>query len=206
MGQNNSRSYNDSNFIPAERLFKLSYTLYKTLDKPVEKSGDKPVDISRFFEEYHHTIGILMQFLYFLTKESGYTLKPTRFEWGYMSIEGILHQINLKGFPVINNDFIKDIKLTKNCYKPDLNVIYSFLSRGKPLLAMVLLEPVFIMECLKLSSENLKDIATDAVIIVGYDTHHFYIKTNWFEFIVKVENRFIDNFKELWDVSLQTLF
>ena len=205
MGQKYSTTYNDANFIPAERLFKLSYTLSKTLktfksqDHNVEK-----VDISRVFEKYHHTIGVFMQFLYFLTKTSGYTLKPTRFEWGYMSIEGILHQINMNGFPVINNDYIKDIKVIKDCYKPDLNVIYYFLSRGRPLLAMVILEPVFITECLKLSSENLKDIATDAVIIVGYDDISFSIKTNWFDFIVNVENKFIDNFKELWDVSLKT--
>jgi hypothetical protein len=117
-----------------------------------------------------------------------------------------LHQINTKGFPVINNEFIKDIKLTRQCYKPDLNVIYSFLNQGKALLAMVILEPQFITECLKLSSENLKDIATDAVIVVGYDRLNFYIKTNWFDFVVKVENRFIDNFKEFWNVSIQTPF
>jgi len=212
MGQNNSRTYNDSNFIPSERLFKLSYTVSKKFNLTLSEYHNTSVNISKVFDYYndfrgknYNKMSVFMQFLYFLTRNIGYTLKPTNIEWGYMSIEGILHQINLKGFPAINNEFIKDIKIVKCCYKPDLNAIYYFLNKGEPLLAMVMLDLEFVTECLKISIETINDIGTDAVIIVGYDPDNFYIKTNWFDFDIKVENRFIDNIKELWNVKMQNL-
>jgi hypothetical protein len=200
MGQNSSKTFNDEHFIPSERLFKLSYTVYKSISNgPLETSS---VNLSNLLDEYHNNIGVFMQFFYQKFKFNGYNLKPINFNFGYRSIHDIIMDISNNGFPVSNNEFFKDIKIIKSCYKPSLDTIYNFLNQGKLLLAMIILDTDFITDSLKLSHENLKDIATDAVVIVGYDQFNFYIKTNWFKFIVKVENKFINNIKEIWDIDI----
>jgi len=202
MGQNSSKTFNDEHFIPSERLFKLSYTVYKSTSK--YDNEVQTVNLSNLLDEYHNNsnIGVFMQFFYQKFKFNGYNLKPINFDFGYRSIHDIIMDISNNGFPVSNNEFFKDIKIIKSCYKPSLDTIYNFLNQGKLLLAMIILDTDFITECLKLTQENLKDIATDAVVIVGYDKFNFYIKTNWFKFIVKVENKYINNIKEIWDIDI----
>jgi len=201
MGQTPSKTFNDEHFIPTERLFKLSYTT-KTPSKIVTEKLEA-INLSVLLEEYPNNICVFMQFLYQKIKFNGYNLKSINIDFSNSSIMTILKDLNENGFPVINGQ-IKDVKIIKNCYESNLNNIYYFLNQGTILLAMIILDSEFITQSLKLSEENLKDIATDAVIIVGYDADNFYIKTNWFKFIVKVENKFIINIKEIWDIDILT--
>jgi len=201
MGQNSSKTYNDEHFIPAERLFKLSYTV-KTPQRNVCNIV-QTVNLSLLLNEYTN-IGVFMQFLYQKLKYAGYnSLKPINVDFGYTSIQSILQDLNENGIPV-GNGVIKDVKIIKNCYEPNFNNICYFLNKGRLLLAMIILDTEFITESLKLTENNLKEVATDAVVIVGYDEFNFYIKTNWFKFIVKVENKFINNIKEIWDIDILT--
>lgn len=204
MGAQPSKTYNDEHFIPSQRLFKLSYTVCKSV-KSKQTQLDS-IDLRRLLENWTTPqLNVFMQFLYQKLKFNGYTLKPMNIDFPYTSIDKILSEINQTGFPVINNDFIRDIKFVKSCYIPNLNTIRYFLSEGRLLLAMIILDDEFISQALKLSVENLKDIATDAVVIVGYDQENIFIKTNWFKFIVTIENRFIDNnIKEIWDIDVLT--
>jgi hypothetical protein len=201
MGQQNSKK--SSNLVPTEKLFKLSYTVFN--NKKIEKQVDvKEIDLSHLLINYNSNINVVMQFLYQKLKFNGYNdLNYINVDFGYLSIDTILTDINKLGFPISNNETIKDISFIKNCYKPSLKYIYHFLNKGSILLALIILDAPFIKECLKISSlENFKDFATDAVIIVGYNEHSFFIKTNWFEDTICVENCFIDNIKEIWDTEL----
>jgi hypothetical protein len=204
MGAHPSKTYNDEHFIPCQRLFKLSYTVCKSVKS--KQTQLDTIDLRRLLENWTTPkLNVFMQFLYQKLKFNGYTLKPVNIDFPYTSIDKIISQMNATGFPVVNNEFIRDIKFVKSCYTPSLNTIHYFLSEGRLLLAMVILDKDFISQALKLSVENLENIATDAVVIVGYDQENIFIKTNWFKFIVSIENRFIENnIKEIWDIDILT--
>ena len=207
MGQINSTvNKNESYFIPSERLFKLSYIVARTITTDNEKY--QQVDLHGLYEKFDDNIVVFMQFCYQKFQEAGYTLKPINIDWGYSSINEIFYEMESKGFPISNNGLIKDIKFVKNFYKVDLEIIYHFLNRGQPLLAIILLDETFIKDVLKLNEEKYcnKNIITDVLIIVGYDSHNFFIKSNWFKSIIKVENKFIHNIKEIWDIQLLTFY
>ena len=49
-------------------------------------------------------------------------------------------------------------------------------------------------------------IATDTILVVGYDLDTFFIKTKWSNKILKIENCFIKNIKELWNIELYPFY
>jgi len=184
MGVNSSKNleYN----IPDQKIFKLSYIIYKNIEI---KSEIKSIDLSQFI--FNETDNIITSFLKLKLKNEGYSLTNLKIE--YNTIETIFNNFN--------QTF--DFKIISDCYKPNLNNIYHFLNNGNILLAGIILEPIFLKDILKIEQENT---VSDYILIVGYDFENFFIKTNWCNHILKIDNKFIKNIKEIWDVKIKTFY
>lgn len=199
MGGRSSKPDNENCMIPTERLYKLSYVVHNTLKKVEEINGQQ--DLSYILEPYDR-VDLIMQLVYYKLKNNGYTLKPLNIEFSYSSINEILNEIGKKGLPVSSGS-IKDIKLISNCYQPQLNTIYHFLNQGDILLGLIILDKDFFKVVLNVDKDI---IATDTVLIVGYDLDTFFIKTKWSNEILKIKNRFINNIKEIWNIEIHPFY
>ena len=190
MGVQNSKN---GYYMPDRKIFKLSYCIHKNITLSEIKNTN--TDLSILVSDYSD-VEVLSQLLYYKLKHIGYTnLKIINIEFPYYSLEHIIDNIK--------NIFIKDLKIKKECYEPNLNNIYHFLNKGRILLAGIILNDEFATEVLKL---NLLDnqIVSDIILIVGYNTENIFIKSNWCKDILKVDNKFLNNIKELWNVEIST--
>ena len=198
MGQENSKPENGT--VPTEKLYHLSYVVNKTINTVEEINGQQ--DLSYILEPYDR-VGLIMQIVYYKLKNHGYSLKPLNIEFNYSTINEILDEISKKGLPISNNT-IKDIKIISNCYQPQLNTIYHFLNQGEILLCLIILDQEFFKVVLNIDKKS--GIATDTILVVGYDLDTFFIKTKWSSKILKLENKFLKNIKEIWNVEIHTFY
>ena len=206
MGQQNSKlddhHSEDGYFIPTNKLFKISYVIHeiiKTLSIPL---NDVNIDINID----NIKIPIIMQFIYYKLKNVGYNLTPLKIDYPYYNIDNIFNDINSKGIPVLNHAALNDFKIIKNCYEPSLNNIYHFLNKGNILLGGIILNEEFINNVLKIDKEPYFGIISDLILIVGYNTDHVFIKTNWCKKNIKVKNEYLNNIKEIWNVEIKTFY
>jgi hypothetical protein len=199
MGQTISTnlSYN----IPTTKNFKLSYCVQKTIKQQVEKK--ECVDLSNLVEEYQ--CGIVLQFIYYKLKHEGYCFKEYPIEQSIYRIDDLLETFSEKGIMLSNNAIINDIKIKKNCYEPTLDTIYHFLNNGKILLGGILLDSTFLKEVLNITL-NKQPIISDTILIVGYNNDSLYLKTVWCDEIIKVENIYLSNIREIWDIEIKTFW
>jgi hypothetical protein len=199
MGQENSKSNNKDIYIPTGKLYDLSYVIDKPLQKVEEINGQQ--DLSYILEPYDR-VGLIMQLVYYKLKNNGYSLKPLNIESSYSSINEILNDIGKKGLPILNNK-INDIKLISNCYHVELNTVYHFLNQSEILLCLIIIDEEFFKVVLNIDKVI---IATDVILIVGYDLETIFIKTKWSNEILKIENRFIKNIKEIWNIEIYPFY
>jgi hypothetical protein len=201
MGQQNSKF---KFRIPNEKLYKLSYEL--TVKVNDNQNELKFINLSDALKDFSPNIDPIIQYFYHKLKQSGYVLKPLNIEFVYMSINEIINKINLKGFPVVNNSSINDIKLIKKCYEVSLNTIYYFINNDSILLALIILNEEFLIHVLKINENLQNKVITDVVLIVGYTDKTFFIKNKWSEEnqILEIENKYLNNIKEIWNISIKT--
>ena len=195
MGQENTK-FKESR-VPREKIFKLSYIVHKNVK---ENEEVKTLNLTTILEPFKG-VDIIMQFLYYGFKTSGYDLKPLNIELICNNVNDIIDEINVKGFPISNNTLIKDIKIIKSCYRPTLNNIYHFLNRGNILLGFIILDETFVNEILNI--KDFKTIATDLVLIVGSTHESILIKSKWVDETLKISNKYLSNIRELWDISIK---
>ena len=195
MGAQNSK--NDY-YIPDKKMFKLSYCIHKNI-KTI--SEIKEINLSSLLDEYE-CIGAIMSLFYYKLKHMGYSIHPINIEFPYYRLEQILDNIQCKGIIISNHNILNDLKIINDCYAPNLNNIYHFLNNGNILLAGIILSDDFAKEVLKIEIfEN--DIVSDVILIVGYDTDNIFIKSTWTKDVIKIDNKFLINIKEIWNVELK---
>jgi hypothetical protein len=200
MGQQFSKE-NEEYFIPNRKMFKLSYVVHDTIKTKSEIL--ESIDLSSILGTSN--VSIIMQFLYYKLKLQGYTLTPLKIEFPCFSINDILDQVNFKGITVLNHSPLNDFKLVKKCYKPKLNNIYHFLNKGIILLGFIILNENFLSNILHIGLNNY-NVISDVILIVGYDKENIFIKTSWYKENIKIQNEYMDNIKELWDVEIKTFY
>jgi len=199
MGKQQSKEY----YIPDKKNFKLSYCVQESIHEIAEKH--EYINLSKLVEEYT-TSNLVLQLLYYKLKHEGYSFKEYNVIPISYRIDHILEYISDKGLFLFNNASINDIKIIKTCYESNLNTVYYFLNKGKILLCGILLNEEFIQHVLKIEPFDIHTIISDIILIVGYDTDSIYIKTNWYEHLIKMENIFIKNIREIWNIEIKTFY
>ena len=86
-------------------------------------------------------------------------------------------------------------------YKVSLNNIKYLLSQGNILIAGIVLDERFGMEVLQ---KVVHSLLTDIVLIVGYNAENIYILSNWKPEIIKIDNCFVDNILEIWNIEINS--
>ena len=190
-------------YIPTKKNFKLSYCVQENVSEVAEKK--EYINLSKLIEEYNSS-NLILQVLYYKCKHEGYSFKENPVSQISYRIDHILEYISDKGLYLQNNAILNDIKINRVCYEPNLNNIYSLLNKGNILLAGIILTEKFIIDVLKMDVLDYHDIMSDIILIVGYDTTTIFLKTMWCENLIKIDNKFIRNIREIWDIQIQTFF
>ena len=196
-----AQSSKENEFIPDKKNFKISYCINKNI-KTI--SEIKNTDLSSLLDDYEF-IGAIMSLFYYKLKHMGYNIHPINIEFPYYRLEQILDNIQYKGIIISNHNVLNYLKIINECYAPNLNNIYHFLNDGHILLAGIILDHLFAKEVLKVEifeKNVISDVISDVILIVGYDNDNIFIKTTWTKNILKIDNKFLTNIKEIWNVKL----
>ena len=101
----------------------------------------------------------------------------------------------------LNQIKIMDLIITNTCYNVKLSNIKYLLNKGNIIIAGLILDCEFIKEVFNIiSSEEL----TDIVLIIGYNLDFIIIKTSWISTPVNIPIRLLDNFKEMWNIKIES--
>jgi len=200
MGQKQTKQ--SEYFIPTTKNFKISYCVQETITELVEKK--EYIDLSKILQEYS-TLNLVLQVLYYKCKHQGYNFKEFNVIPISYRIDHILEYISDKGILLSNNAVINDINIIRNCYQPKLNNIYHFLNKGNILIGGIILNEIFISQVLKMDLFEYYDIISDIILIVGYDSTSIYLKTTWSKELIKMDNKFVKNIREIWDIEIETI-
>jgi hypothetical protein len=130
----------------------------------------------------------------------GYSLQQTPVfkNISNVPLETILEQLTIKSK---NGIILSDITIKRICYYPTLCNIKALLSKGNVLIAGIILDPLF---CNNILQQVIPTLITDIVLIVGYTPTSVIIKTSWTPETIEVPNEFIANFKEMWDIFINS--
>jgi hypothetical protein len=145
-------------------------------------------------------IDLINSVFYSKLNRMGYSLQQTPIfkNISNVALEDILEQLTIKSK---NGIILSDITIKKNCYYPTLANIKALLSQGNVLIAGIILDPLF---CNNVLQQVVPTLITDIVLIVGYTPTSVIIKTSWTAETIEVPNEFIANFKEMWDIFMNS--
>jgi len=200
MGQQQTKQLNYN--IPNMKMFKLSYCIQNNIEFISEIK--EQIDLSLLVNEFK--VGIPLQFIYYKLKHAGYVFKEYSIDLQIYRLDELLNYFSNKGIFLSKNAVINDVKIKSKCYESNLNNIYHFLNKGNILLGGIILNEDFITNVLKLDILDYTKTISDIILIVGYNQTHIYLKTNWSNDILKVENKFIKNIREIWNIDLKTFY
>ena len=97
---------------------------------------------------------------------------------------------------------IMNLKITPVCYNSNLNNIKYLLNKGNILIAGLIMDSEFINSVLR--CDYTPDLVTDIVLIIGYTADSILIKTIWTERPIEVQTIFLNNFKEIWNIKIES--
>jgi len=195
MGQQNTKQ--ESLSLPSGKNFKHSYCLRH--ENKVLKNKIKNVDLSFLIKDYNTQL--VMQVFYYKLKHLGYTLSILKNVYTGYRIENILNSFVKEGIPVIGDELINDLEITVECYEPHLNNIYYHLNNGSILIAGIILTTEFVNTLFEKIVEDR--VLSDIILITGYDSSNFFIKTTWTNVILTIPNKFLKNIREIWNVNIK---
>jgi len=205
MGQHQTK--HQKYYIPSKKLFKMSYCIQENISESITKK--EYVDLSKLVEGYED-IGLMLQFIYYKLKHEGYSFKEYSISQITYRLDQIFDYINDNGIFLSNNSVINDFRIIKKCYEPNLNNIYFFLNKGQILLGGIILDEKFITDVLHMeigkNGNGKNSIISDIVLIIGYDENTIYLKTEWCENTVKIDNKFVSNIREIWNIEIKTFY
>jgi hypothetical protein len=75
------------------------------------------------------------------------------------------------------------------------------LSNGNVLIGGMILGPKM---CTDILNQTVNNLITDIVLIVGYTPSGILIKTTWTSGTIEIPNEYLSNFKELWDIYINS--
>ena len=118
------------------------------------------------------------------------------------SLKDNLETIINYGFYNNQGDFLSDLIIKKQCYKSDLNTIFSLISSGNILVGGIIIDQELIDYLdIKLTIDKL---ISDIILIIGFTEECLILKTNWKNENIYLKFEFIDNIKELWNFKIKS--
>jgi len=75
------------------------------------------------------------------------------------------------------------------------------LSKGNILIAGLILDSSL---CVNVLHQKVSNLITDIVLIVGYSPTGILIKTSWISEIIEIPIEYLSNFKEMWDIYINS--
>ena len=198
-----------SNFIPSGKHYKYSYCkqldnlVYNILPESINLSLNLSLNLSSSKNE-NYILNLIYVSIYYKIKNLGYNLKENKNH--YIStyntqLNTIIENVALKGIMSSSNEVLKDLSIVGKPYKVSLNNIKYLLSQGNILIAGIVLDERFGMEVLQ---KVIHSLLTDIVLIVGYNAENIYILSNWKPEIIKIDNCFVDNILEIWNIEINS--
>lgn len=195
MGNSTSKEY----LLPSGLNYIVSYCKIHTL--PVHTCYGSS-DLTYFTE----CDKLLLIPFYYKLRNMGYAVKSSHFKAYYLNIKLPLNELIQKiikaGIPNSSGELL-DVDIKHTCYYPTLNNIHVLLDSGNILIAGLIIDKEFIKKVLN-SDDVINEIVSDIVLIIGYTKENILIKTNWTSSIIHVPISFISNFREIWNIEIES--
>lgn len=194
MGQNTSKEY----LLPSGLNYIVSYCKIENLNF---KTPDGSSDLT-YFTNFDQ---LLLIPFYYKLHNLGYSVKSSNFKayLGKLPLNELILKIITLGIPNSSGDIL-DVVIKSTCYYPNINNICSLLDSGNIIIAGLIMDNDFINVVLKSDDYTPKEVLSDIVLIVGYNSSDFLIKTNWTSSIINVPILFIHNFREIWNIEIES--
>ena len=110
-----------------------------------------------------------------------------------------------------------DITFEYQLYTVNTSVILNFLNKGEILIGVLVMDSLFLKEVLPdnnsmqtLPNDNKLPTVSDFVLIIGWvpetktSKSFIIVKTNWQLDPIEIPVKFINNFKELWNITVKS--
>ena len=193
MGQSQSLQYT----LPSGKRYTISYCSQYN----VKEYGFVPDSVHINIPVLNkNPIDLIYSVFYAKLNAMGYSMEQTSVFRNISNIplETVLEQVTIKSK---NGLTLSDITVKQTCYYPTIANIKSLLAKGSPLIAGIILDPLF---CTTVLHEVISHLITDIVLIVGYSETGVIIKTSWTPETIEVPNEYLSNFKEMWDIYINS--
>ena len=197
--------------IPKNKNYLISYTKQENLQP--ENLQEINIDLSNFViipvpRGSQNVYSLIYGALFYKLNAIGYSIKPIiprHLNCHNLSLQDIINQIVSYGFLLSDyHEVLDDLIITPTCYYPVINTIKYLLQQNNILIGGILLDSDLINYLSPEYSLNIKYVfSSDIILIVGYSEQGFLIKTNWCEDTVLIDYSFIDNIKEVWNITLK---
>jgi len=193
MGQSQSSEY----ILPFGKRYIISYCAqYNIKDSGTFKDS---VNVNIPVENNKTPLHLIYTLFYYKLNLIGYSIKPI---WKHLNcnipLETILEKISINSSDLVT---LSDITIQRTCYYPTLDNIKSLLSNGNVLIGGMILGPKM---CTDILNQTVNNLITDIVLIVGYTPSGILIKTTWTSGTIEIPNEYLSNFKELWDIYINS--
>jgi len=195
MGVNSSR-------LPSGNNYTISYCKQYNVPLCVKS---KEINLIQLLDGYpcDTIMDLVHSVFYYKIKNLGYSIKSRhRFSYFKYPLNDIISAITKTGFYTSDNTSkLTDLEVTSKCYYPNIDNINYLLSGGNILIAGIIVDKEFGEVCL---NTVITDLVTDIVIIVGITQDGIILKTTWYPEYLIINNRFIDNIKEIWNIDIKS--
>ena len=187
----------NTNGVPTENKFYSSYCNQEYV--PDIGIINESVDLGNF-----NTNNFIFEIIHRQIANLGYSIKLKVPEYNIFkknaSIKEMLHNITLHGFKSSDHtDVLCDLKIKGTCYYP--KNLKNLLNKGNPLLAGIILDNDIMKS---LYYPIIPEEVTDIICILGYTSDNLLIKTTWCDKTLNLDNKFIENIKEVWEITVES--
>ena len=201
MGITPSKEY----LLPSGKNFIISYCkIYNIDDSKLDFYFDKKFDINLSHLIDHFTCNLILIPFYHKIHNIGYSIKESNCTLDYKNpLSDVILNIIKSGIPTSSGEIL-DVTIKSKCYYPTIDNIRYHLYNGNILIAGLVIDTEFIKIVLKSDDYKENEVFSDIVLIVGFDDTRVLIKTNWNKDIIYVPNSFLENFREIWNIEIES--
>jgi hypothetical protein len=197
--------------LPKTKKYLISYVKLENIPKQNEYDNKNEINLSNVFTDLgpsKYSVKLIYGALIYKLKMIGFWIIPNipDFDFNKESPLNIILENIKNGFLLSDYSDLLDVEIKTNGYYATIENIRYLLNNGNILVAGIILDNELINN---LTNENeSNETVSDIILILGYNPTGLIIRTTWFneQKNIILDYNFIDNIKEVWNITISNSF